>query len=408
MSNLRKLFSVRNTYIGVGAAIMFQLIFFSVWLTAYKGVEDRAEQLTVGWVNEDAAMGEEIYEMLRSTMPFQVTTYPTLEQAKEKLNSRDIQMVIQLPDGFAQDLMEGSSPSILYWINSATSTSAKTIMEQAANEISTGVNKQVFAGQVDAFSKQFGQQIHQLPVEGLVSATLQEAVTSGLSTISAEPVHSKINKLNDPGTFSANLVPLMVIISSFVGAMVMIMQVEEGASGLTSVSKWGIFWSRQLLNISVALVLPLLTIGLLNLFDVAVHESFGMVYLFQAVLYLTFLSFAQVFVYVFGNLGMVFNILSLSLQLVTSGVLVSKELLGDGYQTLAAFLPATYAADGYFTIVFGGASGTLMQPIGALLLILGITFVVAVFAIFIRKGRPEAAELNGEAVSDLSLSFEQE
>lgn len=44
-------------------------------------------------------------------------------------------------------------------------------------------------------------------------------------------------------------------------------------------------------------------------------------YLFQALVFWAFLIFAQMFVFLFANGGMGFNILALSLQLVTSGSL---------------------------------------------------------------------------------------
>lgn len=87
---------------------------------------------------------------------------------------------------------------------------------------------------------------------------------------------------------------------------------------------------------------------------------------------------------------MVFNILALSLQLVTSGVLVSKELLANGYHTLASFLPATYGADGYYSIVFGGNSGMLKENIWFLLLIAVVTCILTVGAVAVRRNYSKA------------------
>lgn len=53
MKGLKALLKVRGTYIGISAAILFQLIFFAVWLTAYMGVQDRTDQLSVSIVDED-------------------------------------------------------------------------------------------------------------------------------------------------------------------------------------------------------------------------------------------------------------------------------------------------------------------------------------------------------------------
>ncbi|BAQ09618.1 ABC-2 type transporter [Bacillus sp. OxB-1] len=45
MKGLKALLNVRGTYIGISAAILFQLIFFAVWLTAYMGVQDRTDPI---------------------------------------------------------------------------------------------------------------------------------------------------------------------------------------------------------------------------------------------------------------------------------------------------------------------------------------------------------------------------
>ena len=68
----------------------------------------------------------------------------------------------------------------------------------------------------------------------------------------------------------------------------------------------------------------------------------------------SFLSVTQMFIVLFGPAGMMFNIISLSVQLVTCGVIVPKALLSNFYQTVGSLFPGTYVADGYQTIIFGG------------------------------------------------------
>jgi len=98
-----------------------------------------------------------------------------------------------------------------------------------------------------------------------------------------------------------------------------------------------------------------------------------------------FLCLAQVFVMIFGNLGMVFNICALSLQLVTSGVLVPKTMLSDFYNKLASILPATYGADGYYTIIFGGSAENLQQNSSALGIIIAVTLIISSIAVALQK-----------------------
>lgn len=81
------------------------------------------------------------------------------------------------------------------------------------------------------------------------------------------------------------------------------------------------------------------------------------------------------FVALFGMAGMLMNMAVLSLQLVTSGTVVPRELLADVYQWIGQLLPATYAVEGYMNLLFGGA-GT-KKAAGALgaILLAGVLFV---------------------------------
>ncbi|KEQ21566.1 hypothetical protein ET33_37050, partial [Paenibacillus tyrfis] len=56
----------------------------------------------------------------------------------------------------------------------------------------------------------------------------------------------------------------------------------------------------------------------------------------------------------FGMSGMLMNILLLSVQLVTSGAMMPRELLSAFYLRLGESLPAFYAVEGSMDILFGG------------------------------------------------------
>ncbi|HDR7765676.1 MULTISPECIES: ABC-2 transporter permease [Bacillus cereus group] len=108
----------------------------------------------------------------------------------------------------------------------------------------------------------------------------------------------------------------------------------------------------------------------------------------MTIVFFAFLSLTQMFLTVFGNAGMIFNIISLSLQLVSSGVIVPHEMLSKTYQTIGGLFPATYTANGYYTIIFGGVN--LERNIISLLVIVLVTQSVAVMTLAIKgmvKGR---------------------
>ncbi|HDR4727106.1 hypothetical protein J0835_01105 [Bacillus cereus group sp. Sample62] len=102
----------------------------------------------------------------------------------------------------------------------------------------------------------------------------------------------------------------------------------------------------------------------------------------MTIVFFPFLSLKQMFITVFGNAGMIFNIILLSLQLVSSGVIVPHEMLSKTYQTIGELFPATYAANGYYAIIFGGVS--LEKNIISLLIIILVTQLIAVITVSIK------------------------
>ncbi|WP_341302506.1 ABC transporter permease [Lysinibacillus sp. FSL H8-0500] len=378
MSGLQALLRVRETYIGIVATIAFQLIFFTIWMTAYDGVNERAEQLSIGIVMEDSAMGPQLAQNIKGSIPFTMEDYPSMKEAESALNERQINMIMQIPADFTNQIQAGKEAEIIYAINQANASVAKNMMEGVAKQLTEEINLALYPMQQNQAIEVFSQQFAQLPFEQHTAQQITTSVKTTVMNVKDHAVDGTIVKTNDVKGFAANFVPLMVIISSFVGAMVMIMQHQQAAQLVQeSLSKWQLFLARQLLNVGVAFTLPFITIGLMHLFNIASQENLLSIYFFQAVMYLAFLSLAQVFVIAFGNMGMVFNICALSLQLVTSGVLVPKTMLSEGYKQVAAMLPATYGADGYYTIIFGGSSDNLLQNSSSLGIIIFVTLAIA-------------------------------
>ncbi len=385
MKGLQTLLSVRETYIGIVAAIAFQLIFFTIWMTAYDGVNERADELSIGFVVEDTGMGQQIVKDMEDNIPFTVNKYSSLKQAEHALNERQINMIMQIPANFTNQLQTGEKAEIIYSINQANASMAKNMMDSVAKQLTEEMNRMLYPLQQNQAIEVFSQQFAQLPFEQNTSQQINASVHTTMMSIKDHAVDATILKTNDVKGFAANFIPLMVIISSVVGAMVMIMQHQQDAQKVQSIlSTWQLFFARQLLNVGVALTLPFLTIGLMHLFTISSNESFLSIYLFQSVMFLAFLCLAQVFVILFGNIGMVFNICALSLQLVTSGVLVPKTMLSEGYKQIAAMLPASYGADGYYTIIFGGSADNLLQNSSSLGIIILVTLTIATVTVAIK------------------------
>jgi uncharacterized phage infection (PIP) family protein YhgE len=91
---------------------------------------------------------------------------------------------------------------------------------------------------------------------------------------------------------------------------------------------------------------------------------------------------------------MLFNIAMLSLQLVSSGAMVPRELLSGFYRSMSDYFPATYAVEGLMNILFGGPGSGSAAGVLVLMsaVVLAVTFVVAAL-------RKERSTANAQAAS---------
>jgi len=386
MKGLQALFKIRETYIGIAVTVAFQLIFFSVWMTAYDGVNDRADHLKIGLISEDTEIGQQVANEIQATLPFTIEKFTSLNEAEQKLNEREIQMILHIPNDFTSQLQAGQEAEIIYSINQANASITKNMMEGVAKQLTEEVNHNIYPKQQGKTVEVFSQKFSQLPMEPNTAQQINETVATTIMSVKDRAIDSTIVKTNNVDEFAANFVPLMIIISSFVGAMVMIMQHQQAAHLVQdTISKWQLFLARQIINVGVAFTLPLLTIGLMHLFNISREQSFFSIYLFQALMFWAFLCLAQSFVIMFGNLGMIFNICALSIQLVTSGVLVPQAMLSDFYNKLASLLPATYGADGYYTIIFGGSADNLISNSSSLGIIIAVTLAISTMVVALKR-----------------------
>ncbi|MED1300299.1 hypothetical protein BK704_22960 [[Bacillus thuringiensis] serovar konkukian] len=372
MDTLKQFLKRPGTYVGMVVALSFQIIFFCVWLTAYDGVNERADQMRIAIVNEDVNIGNKIAEGLQRNLPFQVKAERSVEKANKEMNDHVYDMIIEIPASFSKDINETGKSNLNFHINQANAMMAKQMMEGAAKQIRDNVNKEVAS-----YKKQ--------AIVGKLQAVGPENVEV-IKGLTEDSIDFTVHKVNDTKGFSVNMVPLMIVLASFVGAMIMSMELSKVAKEVKG--SWSNFLSRQIINGTVSILLACITIGLMKGFQIEMHETVGSIWVFQAIVFFAFLSLTQMFLTAFGNAGMIFNIISLSLQLVSSGVIVPHEMLSKTYQTIGELFPATYAANGYYTIIFGGVS--LERNIISLLVIVLVTQSVAVMTLAIKgmvKGR---------------------
>ncbi|MFC0212302.1 YhgE/Pip domain-containing protein [Paenibacillus chartarius] len=363
-----------TTIVGIVIAIVFQLVFSIIWMTGYKGITDNTNKLVIAIVNEDSGLGKTLVEGLSSNLPFQVTKLEQLSDAQQKLDERKFHMVLHVSSDFSKQLQTpGQTAMIHYYINESNPQLIKSVMQSVSTNITAIANKQAIAAGAQAALQQVNPQL---------PADRAAPIASGLS----ERVVSDVQSSNKVTGMHNQMVPMMLVLASYVGAMIMAqnVQISMNIAG-AQLGKWPVFGVRVVLNIGSAIVVSLVATAMVHALGGQSVVSFATMWGFLALVMVSFMFFAQMFLILFGNAGMILNIIMLSAQLVSSGAMVPRELLNGFYHGISTYLPATYAVEGNMDILFGGPS--LGASAISLLLITVVCFGVCVLGVAVRRER---------------------
>lgn len=377
-------FKQKTTVIGIVTAMMFQIIFSVVWMTGYEGVNERMDRLTIAIVNEDPMIGATIVESLEAQLPFATATGMSLEAAQQQLEEREVQMVVHIPADFSTQLqVPDESVAIPYFINESNPALIKSIMSGAAGTITATVNKQAIAVGAQAI---------------LTEAQLPEAQASAMAGALSERVVSELTYTNPVQGMSNQMIPMMLVLASYVGAMIMGMNLEQSSMFIGArVGRWKKFGARVVINIGSALVVALIGSSLVVALGGQMDHGFLTMWGFQTLFLLTFMFTAQLFLILFSMAGMLFNIILLSAQLVSSGAMVPRELLSDFYVSMGQLFPATYAVEGMMNLLFGGPS--MGDDIVGLLLVMAAAVALGALGTALRKPSGAPGQVNSRADS---------
>ncbi|CAM4477559.1 YhgE/Pip domain-containing protein [Paenibacillus tarimensis] len=368
---LQAFFKRPTTMIGIATALLFQLIFSVVWMTGYSGISDRTENLTIGVVNEDKALGSTIFENLKQSLPVQVEEVAELSSAETLLDERKLQMIVHIPADFSAKVTGGEGTAVLnYTINESNPQMIKTMMSGMAAQITSTVNKQAVASGA---------------ANVLGGLNMPQEQASAIGAALSERVVSNIQSTNPVKGINNQMVPMMMVLASYVGAMIMAQNLHLSSLAVRAQSgRWQVFGARVIINVAAAAVVSLAgSAFVLSLGGQSAH-GFLALWGFQALFVLTFMFVAQMFLVIFGMAGMLFNIVTLSAQLVSSGAMMPREMLSDFYQGLSSIFPATYAVEGSMNILFGGPD--VVHAALGLLSVLAAAVAVSALATALRKG----------------------
>jgi uncharacterized phage infection (PIP) family protein YhgE len=391
---LKKLRKNRLFIIGLLIPIIFQIVYLCIAIPAIKDGNTRIKDLTIAIVNEDNTLGKQVSAQLIQVLPFKIEEISDFDSALDSMSNGDLNMVLHIASDFTLKSQQGGA-QVSYYINQSAPSMTKQAMEKTAISINQTLNENSFINIKDNVKQNVAKSLSQSGLPENVVTQMSNNLSNSLDKLKYTTINSDILKVNNADGFAQTALPFFIFLTYFVGCIIMTILHSQVYKSLSKeVSSVTLLVSQLVISIAFSLVIPCVVIGLAAAFDIPFSLEIFTTWMLLSVGFFTLLYTTQLFANWFGITGMGMAILILfPLQLVTSGLIYSKEILPSFYSAISNYLPASYFGDGMFKIFYGGA--TLFKDVWILLLMSLILIILSALTVF-KKER--AVRIVGEKV----------
>src|SRR5699024_212363 len=132
------------------------------------------------------------------------------------------------------------------------------------------------------------------PSEEMVLEVASQVIELVQESTKNTPIQAKVVKTNDREGFAVTMVPLLIVLASYIGAMLISQHLQFSEAKLKSeYDRSSLLIGRQIINILVAVTISLLTVSLIYLFNIKIDHNFFALWGFQAVLMFSFLEIGR-------------------------------------------------------------------------------------------------------------------
>lgn len=372
--------------LGLFIPLIFQIVYLCIAIPAVKDGNSGIQNLKIAIVNEDQILGSQVAGQLSQILPFKTDVSSDLSGSLHSMDNGDYNMVIYIASDFAAKCQQGSG-QISYYINQSAPSMTKQVMERTALSINQSLNEISFNEIKAAIKESSVAALGQAGLPAAAATAIGANLNQAFERLKYISISGDIQKVNNAEGFTQTVFPFFIFLIYFVGCLIMTgLQTGVLKSLRKEYSQYKILLSKLVINIAASLVVPCIVIGLAACFDIPFKLGLPATWLLLSVGFFTLLSVMQIFSDWFGIPGMGLAALILfPLQLLTSGLMYSQEILPTFYSTISNYLPATYFGDGMIKMFYGGPS--ISKDVWILLLVAAISIIISLFTIF-RKEKP--------------------
>lgn len=347
---------------GIFMMLFYQIVMIGIFMWGYSAVPKNMTELTVAIVNGDEQTGTQLVSQLKDNLPFKLVTDLSLEAAQEKLEDRDIHLVIHIPQDFtAKMTTQGEQANLDFFMNQSNSQTITSSMQSVVNQIS------------DQFVTQTQTQSF---IQLLQNVQMPEDQAK-------QTVESVMNKVNPnvvltntaPAGMHNLMAPMFLSMASYVGAMIYSMMSTGALNQLKGkLGKGKSFLYLQGVNVMVSLIVPLVGVSIYHAIQGYGVEEYLQTWMIHALEMFAAIQFTSMFCLLAGQGGMLINMPLILIQSIACGAAIPQEMMPGFFKVMSYISPMYYSVHLDYNVLFGG--GNTAKYLIGLALIAFVTVVV--------------------------------
>lgn len=384
---LTKFLMSKGVIYAIILAVFYQIAMVGLYIYGYHVLPDGVNQLVISVVNQDGTKGAAIEKELVPTLSKsfnEVITDRGLDESKEELDRRQIQMIVVIPENFVDDLASGNSKFDFYIDESNTTTVINT-MEAVAKSITDNFNQAINQGKLTNILNSLN-----------VNVTQQEKIAQQLNN---SVVQNNVYSNKAPGSMDYVMTPSFLSIATYASSMVVaIVMMNIFLAFIPIIGKWKAFRYVEMTGCVIAILAPLFGVIMARILISISIQKLAIIYLQQIFMQITAFQFTLIFSVLFGQNGIFINIPLMLAQTIAGGGTMPLQIMPDLFKVVSYFTPMYPNTQIDFGLLFGGPTFTFEIR---LLTILLLSSLILLFIVW-RKW-PEKEKRNASALSPVKL-----
>ncbi len=324
-------------------AAFYQIAMVGLYIYGYHVLPKGVDQLVLNVVNHDGDEGAAIEKSLVSNLPFdKIVTDKALDKSKIELNNRHIQMIIEIPDHFVDDLASGKS-CLNFYINESNTTTAVITMKEVAKSITDNFNLTINQGKLSTILNSLN-----------ISTVKQEEITEQFKN---SVVQNNIYVNKAPNGMDYVMAPAFLSIATYASSMVAaIILMNILIAFIPVIGKWKSFRYIEITGCVIAILAPLFGLIMARALLQINLQKILLLYLQQIFMQITAFQFTFIFSLLLGQYGVFINIPLLLAQTIAGGGTMPLQIMPKLYKAISYFTPMYPNTQIDFGLLFGGPS----------------------------------------------------